>query len=523
VAEVSVAYYFERSQTLASLLADQAKLRPDHVAFVISKPDGTCRHVSYAEIFERARAAANLLASYGLVRGDRVHVHLGNRLEFLDVWFGCALRGLVMVPTGLNSTASEVAFVRAHSESRLSIVDTQRLDVIDSDDKPALDTVVIEVTSDDWLSGQSSIDATFDLTSETPLSVMYTSGTTSRPKGVVVTHANYLHVGEMLGQHLRIRPCDRWLVVLPLFHANAQYYSVMSELTSGASVALMPSFSASKWGQQVQEHQATLGSLFASPIRMILAKLPPPGYDWDGLRVTMFAQNLDGEEVQHFERTFQTKLLQLYGMTETIAPPLANSPLCLSRSDSIGRPTLNTELAVRRADGSDAETGEAGELFVRGEPGRTLMAGYLNDPDATAQTLTDGWLRTGDFVRVDADGFFYFVDRVKDMVKRGGENVALSEVERVINSHPAVVESAVIGVPERMRDVSIHAFVVNESHTSAADIQEWCRQRLAKFKVPDAVTFVDALPRTSVGKIEKRSLAAPRTGTEADGGRSPTA
>lgn len=151
------------------------------------------------------------------------------------------------------------------------------------------------------------------------------------------------------------------------------------------------------------------------------------------------------------------------------------------------------------------------------------MAGYLNDPDATAQALNDGWLRTGDFVRADADGFFYFVDRVKDMVKRGGENVALSEVERVINSHPAVVESAVIGVPERMRDVSIHAFVVNGSHTSAADIQEWCRQRLAKFKVPDAVTFVDALPRTSVGKIEKRSLAAPQTRTEADGGRSPTA
>lgn len=514
-----MAYYFERSQTLASLLADQAKFRPDDVAFALPQSDGTLRRLSYAETFDRARAAASLLASYGLVAGDRVHVHLGNRLEFLDVWFGCALGGLVMVPTGLTSAANEMAYVRNHSNSRLTVVDAQHRDSVYSAEEATSDTAVIELTSDDWLSGQSTRAAIPDLVSETPLSVMYTSGTTSRPKGVVVTHANYLHVGEMVGQHLRIRPNDRWLVVLPLFHANAQYYSIMSALSSGASVALMPTFSASRWGQQVQEHQATLASLFAAPVRMILAKPPPSGYDWDGLRVTMFAQNLDEDDVNRFEQTFRTKLIQLYGMTETIAPPLANSPLGISRPDSIGRPALNTELAVRREDGSDAQPGESGELFVRGEPGRTLMAGYLNDPAATEQALSDGWLRTGDFVRVDHDGFFYFVDRVKDMVKRAGENVALSEVERVINSHPSVVEAAVIGVPERMRDVSIHAYVVNGSHMSAADIQEWCRQRLAKFKVPDAVTFVDALPRTAVGKIEKRSLGALRTRTEASDGR----
>jgi crotonobetaine/carnitine-CoA ligase len=511
-------HYFERSQSLASLLAEQAQRRPDDVAFIIPQRHDPDRSLTFAEIYRRASAAADLLSCHGLAPGDRVHVHLANRLEFLDAWFGCALHGTVLVPTGVSSPAAEVSYVRSHSETRLSVVAAEHRTAIEPSNHPD-DRGVIELTDDDWLSGHGSDLTPRRISADSPLSVMYTSGTTSRPKGVVITHANYLHVGEVVGQHLRIRPSDRWLVVLPLFHANAQYYSVMSALMSGASVALMPGFSASNWGNQVQHYRATLASLFAAPVRMILSKPVPMSYDWDGLRVTLFAQNLDDQDVQRFEQTFRTELIQLYGMTETISPPLINSALGSARADSIGRPALNAELEVRREDGSTAPTGEPGELFVSGKPGRTLMAEYLNDPSATARTLRDGWLRTGDFVRVDEDGYFYFVDRTKDMVKRAGENIALSEVERVINSHPDVAESAVIGVPERLRDVSIHAFVVATAAGVSADgIKEWCRERLAKFKLPDVVTFVDVLPRTPVGKIEKRTLAALRSNTEVDDG-----
>jgi crotonobetaine/carnitine-CoA ligase len=235
----------------------------------------------------------------------------------------------------------------------------------------------------------------------------------------------------------------------------------------------------------VQHYQATLASLFAAPVRMILARSAADGYSWDGLRVTLFAQNLKQAEVDRFEASYRTRLLQLYGMTETIAPPLMNPLYGVSRHDSIGRPTLAAKVAVRRADGTAAGHGEVGELFISGEPGITLMRGYLGDEAATAAVMDHGWLRTGDRVMVDEDGFFYFIDRAKDMVKRAGENIALSEVERVINELPFVVESAVVGVPDEVLDARIHAFVVcgPGQAVTPAQVLDWCRERLAKFKV----------------------------------------
>jgi catechol 2,3-dioxygenase-like lactoylglutathione lyase family enzyme len=250
---------------------------------------------------------------------------------------------------------------------------------------------------------------------------------------------------------------------------------------------------------------------------MILARSAAGAYSWDGLRVTLFAQNLKPAEADRFEAKYRTRLLQVYGMTETIAPPLMNPLYGMSRHDSIGRPALGIQVAVRRADGTPAGRGEVGELYVSGEPGITLMHGYLGDQEATSAVMDHGWLRTGDRAMVDAEGFFYFVDRAKDMVKRAGENVALSEVERVINELPFVSESAVIGVPDEVLDARIHAFVVCSPGQAGtpAQVQDWCRERLAKFKVPDSVAFLDALPRTAVGKIQKRSLNVPaRSGQE---------
>ncbi|GEM_PF-123750 len=506
-----MANYHEEFLTVGSVLRDQAIIRGDATAFIVEHGDGSARSLSYHDVWQRAQRAALLLANHGVAAGDRVHVHLANGIEFIDCWFGCALLGAILVPTGLASAPEEVGYIHEHSRPALSIANEADLDVIT---RHARNRAVLGIGQQDWLAGTPSGDDAGSgggPVSGDPLAVMYTSGTTSHPKGVVVTHANYVRAGETVAQHLRITSHDRWLVVLPLFHANAQFYSVMSALVSGASVALMPRFSASRWSAQVQRHRATLASLFAAPVRMILARSSPDGYTWDGLRVTLFAQNLKQAEVDRFEASYRTRLLQLYGMTETIAPPLMNPLYGVSRHDSIGRPTLAAKVAVRRADGTAADHGEVGELFVYGEPGITLMRGYLGDEAATSAVLDRGWLRTGDRVRVDEHGFFYFVDRAKDMVKRAGENVALSEVERVINELPFVVESAVVGVPDDMLDVRIHAFVVCGPGRGATrgEILDWCRQRLAKFKVPDSVTFLDALPRTAVGKIQKRSLTVP--------------
>jgi crotonobetaine/carnitine-CoA ligase len=169
---------------------------------------------------------------------------------------------------------------------------------------------------------------------------------------------------------------------------------------------------------------------------------------------------------------------------------------------------LGARLRIVAPDGVDVEPGEPGELLVGGEPGRTLMAGYLENPEATAEALRDGWLHTGDTVRADADGYLHFVDRRKDMIKRAGENVASGEVERVVNEHPAVFESAAVGVPDELRDEAIRVFVVlaKDATVTAEELRAHCQERLARFKVPDAIEFVDELPRTPVGKVQKHLL-----------------
>jgi crotonobetaine/carnitine-CoA ligase len=195
-------------------------------------------------------------------------------------------------------------------------------------------------------------------------------------------------------------------------------------------------------------------------------------------------------------------------MTETIAPPTLNPLYGERRNMTIGRPTLGARLRVVTESGTDVTDGEVGELLVGGDPGTTLMAGYLGDEDATRRILVDGWLRTGDNVRVDEDGYFHFVDRAKDMIKRAGENVSASEIESAINLHPAVFESAAIGVPDSMRDEAIRAYVVlaENQRVTEDELTRWCATRLAPFKVPGSIEFVDGLPRTSVGKIQKEEL-----------------
>ena len=495
------------TDTVGTLLTRHAARNPRRAFLIFESTGGSLAERSWGETATRAFRMAHLLASRGVGPGDRVHVHLGNRPEFYDCWFGCAVLGAVMVPTNPLLTPLELGFELEHSGCLASVTE------------PALERAVLEARPrrlrEVTVAGTAGFEAALESQPDAPVgrgprpeevaAILYTSGTTSRPKGVMVTHANYLYAGEVVAGHLRIREEDRWLVVMPLFHANAQYYSTMSALVSGASIALTERFSASRWSRQAARHGATLASLFAAPMRMILAQDPHPEDARNDLRAVIFSQNVTEEQLDRFERRFGCPLLQLYGMTETIAPPTLNPLYGERRNMTIGRPTLPSQVRVVDGSGRDAA---AGELLVHGIPGRTLMAGYLDDEEATAATIRDGWLHTGDSVVVDPDGFIRFVDRAKDMIKRAGENVAATEVEAVVNSHPSVFESAAIGIPDEMRDEAIKVYVVLHpgGEVTEEGIIVWCRERLARFKVPSSVEFVDGLPRTSVGKIRKEAL-----------------
>ena len=493
--------------SVGSLLLERAEDSPDAPFLDVESDDGEVRCFTYAQALELALQGARVLAACGVGSGERCALAIDNRAEFLACWFGAALIGATIVPMNPAATRREFEHMIGHSRSSAVIAIPTAVDAC----RDAADVTVVEVGGgfDELADSTATPPLSRSVDPLTPLGVLYTSGTTSVPKGVVVTHANYLVAGEFVARHLRIRSEDRWLVVLPMYHANAQYYSVMSAIVSGASMAVLPRFSATRWGEQARRHRATLGSLFAAPIRMILNHPPAPGDRDNALRITCFAQNLTAAQLDEFEDRFGCPLSQWYGMTETIAPPLAN-PLHRRRDNSTLGFSTGARIRIVDRTGPTAYPGQSGELQVGGRRGVDLMAGYLDDPAATAAAFDGEWLRTGDIVRQRADGSIEFVDRAKHMIKTGGENVAAAEVEQVVNEHPAVLESAAVGVPDDIRDEQLHVYIVARAGASVDvhDLVEHCAARLAKFKVPKVVHMVDELPRTAVGKVQKHRLGS---------------
>jgi carnitine-CoA ligase len=497
-------------RTVADVLRAGAERTPNRNLLVFDDLNGGVQKFTWEDVLERSAAIAGALAGAGVCPGDHVHLHLPNRPEFIFNWFGCALRGAVMVPTNVASSVSELEYILGHVGAVLSVTDGNGLDTVREARKAAgLDGELWRCDAElpSPPTGHTTNAAFSDGGPLIDLAVMYTSGTTSRPKGVRVTHANYVFAGESVAAGLGLVPDDRFLVVLPLFHANAQYYSVMSALVTGATVVLVSRFSASGWVDTAIRHQATVASLFAAPIRMILAKERGAHWRSHRLRVVAFAQNLTSAEYATWERDIGAPLLQLYGMTETIGPPLMNPLYGERRHDSLGRVVLGYRCRITDGNGAAVRPGQAGELHVAGVPGVSLMAGYLKDPDATAEVMGDGWLKTGDLVREDPDGLISFVTRAKDMIKRAGENIAAGEIEEVLMEHPSVMDAAVIGVPDAMRDETIVAFVVTaDGDVDDEALRAWCTDRLARFRVPEFFAARTALPRTSVGKIQKQAL-----------------
>ncbi len=508
------------NRTLKGLLEQRAKLTPQAPFLIFDDMQGRLECLDYAGFDAQVNRAARVLQSLGLEPGQTFNVHLSNCPAFLYLWFAAAKTGTVMMPTNVLASVDELEYLINHSTSRVIFTDAERFETMgEVASRCACVNHLLVCEGTAATGGEDLLTLMVDQDS-TPLphqpraadrvGILYTSGTTARPKGVMVTNSNYLYAGETVARAIALRPQDRHLVVMPLFHGNAQYYSTMSALVSGASMALMARFSASAFFDQAITHKCTVSSVFAAPIRMILAQAQRPELLENHLRVVLFAQNVAPAQLDDWQQRFAAPLLQLWGMTETMGPPLMNPIFEQADNMSMGRPVMGYEVRLVNDEGAEVAAGEIGQIIVRGLPGETLMAGYLDNPQATAQTLRGGWLWSGDNARQSEDGFFHFVDRAKDMIKRSGENVAASEVEAVIVQHPGVFDCAVIGVPDAMRDEAIKAIVVLKpgmaGEVDAAAIIRWCEARLAKFRVPSAVAFREELPRTSVGKIQKHLL-----------------
>lgn len=494
--------------------------------------DGAVRQWSYAAFDELVGEVAVLLSSRGVQRGKAVHVALSNSPAFVAIWLAVTALGATLVPSDPEASARELADCLGRTHPAVAVGSLRRADryregaagaMRGAGDQAGPHVVLID-EDDTGLApirpgrgDGGSRPAAADPGPGDRLAVMFTSGTTSQPKGVVLTQANYAFTGDVMAAAAGLGPDDRQLVVLPLFHANAQYYSFAAAISAGASVALMSRFSASQFTAQAARHRATHASLFAAPIRMILARSQGQSGHGEGLRLRhcWFAQNLTAAQYDEITGLLGCRPRQLYGMTET-GPAVITSHQLQAAADVMGAVTPGCRVELHDpSTGARSADGEVGEIVVGGQPGHQIFACYLDDPQTTSNSFDRNWFRTGDLAYLDDHGRFRFAGRRSDVLKVSGENVSIVEVEGVLAAHPAVFEAAVVGEPDPVRDeVPVAYVVLNETAaTRAEDLVAWCAAWLSPAKRPREIRFVPELPRTSVGKIRKFLLT--------DGGQPP--
>jgi len=473
---------------------------------------------SYAEFDDLAAAASRCLAQAGVGTGDRVHVVHPNGPAFVLTWLAITRLGAIMVAADPRAASPELAAQIDLTEPVVAVVTEASGQVYDRARERAerQPPQVISCAPDATALGDGGAGAEADILSvrlpdmppTAPAALMFTSGTTSAPKAVIVTQGNYSRAGEIMATAAGVTAQSRWIVCLPLFHANAQYYCFAAAISRGAEVCLLPRFSASRFVASARSVAATHASLFAAPIRMILRSTPtgtPPAR----LVHCWYAQNLTAAEYDGFAGLTSCAPRQLYGMTETMAAVLTN-PAVRPLADSMGKVTPGCQVRVLTSDGHDAEPGEEGEVVVQGVAGIDISPGYWRNEPATREAFTGAGLRTGDYAVRDADGFHFFRGRRSDILKVGGENVSTVEIEAALATHPGVREVAVVGEPHDVLDEVPVAYVVLEPGLDAkatlSDLTSWSEQSLAPSKRPRAFRTVDQLPRTSVGKIRKVNL-----------------
>ncbi len=503
------------------LLDFRAETRADH-PFLIWEPFHGPRQVwTYAQFRQRVLEVAAGLQARGIKAGDYVLVHLDNSPELEFAWFACARIGAVVVTTNTRSAGPELAYFAENCNAVAAITQPELaglvaeharnikwLAVTDHMHDGAEPATHFKPDKDSSFSRLTGDPATLDAIEADPWrhgSVQYTSGTTSRPKGVLWTHGNALWGARQTTTHQALTQNDIHLVMMPSFHTNARTYSIFPTMWVGGSYVLMPKFSASRFWDVAMRNGCTWASVLPFFLKA-LAQQPVPKHHF-----RMFGMSANETP---FDQVFGVRSIGWWGMTETITQGIVGDAHLRNRPMTTGRPAPGYGIRILREDGTHVAAGETGHLEILGVRGISMFLEYLNNAAATVESFTpDGWFKTGDRVTLERDGFITFADRDKDMLKVGGENVAASEIERVIVTVPGVYEVAVVAQKHRMLDEVPVAFVIPHPSTSAqeraglpARIEAECKAKLADFKRPRAVHVVSEMPRSTLEKINKAEL-----------------
>lgn len=484
---------------------------PDAVAVV----DGE-RKLSYSALNERSLRVGNALLQAGLTPADRVAVMLGNRLEYSELAAGIARVGMQMVPINPRLTASETEYIVGHSECKAMIVDDTLSETASVSIEAHSQKLVVSIGGDQlgkeyeaWLGASTSADPAIEVNENNPFTVSYTSGTTGHPKGVVISHRSRSLTFYGTALEWGLGPGRRTIAVAPMYH-GAGFAFGYGALHVGGELWMLRAFDPEALLQMIEVSRAQSVFLVPTHAQLIrtLGEETIRKYDTSSLETLYFnAAPMPHPLKIWVSETFpHVDLHELYGSTEAGIVTNCRPPDVLRKPGSVGPPWFMTEIRVVDDEGSPVEAGGTGELFSRSP---FLMNGYLKDDEATeACTTKDGFLTSGDVVRIDEDNFIYIVDRKKDMIISGGVNIYPREVEDILITHPSVRDVAVVGLPSETWGEQVSAFVVVDPKTpvDSEELDRHCRAGLASFKVPRGYEFVETLPRNAAGKILKREL-----------------
>ncbi len=488
--------------------------------------------VTYSELDERAARVQGWLARQGVAKGDKVAVLMTNSLEYLYAWFGIARLGAVAVPVNTSAIGEALRHNLVHSDSVGIIADAALM--------PAVDALgPIEALS--WrvsAGGEADAATLFEellaescelppavLTGADPMNIIYTSGTTGLPKGVVLSHTSYLNTGAYFAQHFDLTSDDVLHTCLPLFHCNAQQTTFMAGLIVGARVALNGKFSLSNFFRWIDESGATVTNLLGAMVTLI-HKLPEQPGDANNTLRYLIAGPTPEALYRKLEKRFGLRIVEGFGLTETGTMASLN-PVDATIPGTVGLPLAYNQLRVVDEFDNDVPDDTPGEIITRTLIPDTYMSGYYKEPEKTAEAMRGGWFHTGDQGKRRPDGYFVFLDRMKDTIRRRGENISSFLIEKVVGEHDQVQEVVAIGVPSELseEDVKIVCILQPGASLTEPELSEWCVSRLGDFMRPRYIEFRDWFPRTETGRVQKllirsegigpawdRDVAEPRVG-----------
>jgi long-chain acyl-CoA synthetase len=491
---------------LATVMTRSAREHADRTAIRLDDVE-----VAYSRLDEASAQVAAMLAAKGVRPGDRVGIMLPNVPYFALVYYGALRAGAVVVPMNTLLKAREVAFYLQDPQAKLCFAWGDVAEAAESGARET-DAEVVAVRSGEFeqlLADHEPDREVVDREDRDTAVILYTSGTTGKPKGAELTHSNLLHNTEVAVGLAQLTPDDVVLGALPLFHSFGQTCGLNATMAAGATLSMIARFDPGKALGMIERDQVTVFQGVPTMYTAMLHHPEPESFDVSSLRLCMSGGSaMPVEVLKGFEDAFGCKVLEGYGLSETSPVASFNHPDRERKPGSIGTPVEGVEMKVVDEDGNEVDRGEVGEIVIKGH---NVMKGYLDRPDATEEAIKDGWFHTGDMGTVDEDGYFSIVDRKKELIIRGGYNVYPREIEEVLYEHPAVRECAVIGVPDDKMGEEVGAAVVLKEgqDVDEAALKDFVKAEVAGYKYPRRIWFVDELPKTATGKILKREVEVP--------------